>query len=410
MSDDNIIVWDAGDGFDFLPPVDDSIFAGILEGVDMSSSDSPGPPAGKPTKRRLRSQTARMEILTLHETKAELEKAVRDIARNRDDRTLGMSSSERKWEQIARNQLELKLKALRENDQLRAAVAEQHQLTKELQAIVHKKPRRMLDDDQWRVLKLSAHGEQRLAAIHLIADRQLDTVESELLTTGLIEARDPLFNVSYVQHGSDAYMQGCCCVQYRRPLHAVVNAAWKAMNHLHAHAKGSTHQPRQAYSIRIDQHTVLIRVAFQASTGPTKLESSVILKKRQLSASHVRVVFRSILDDAGHPFDADSYVSDQYGWVDVELTDDDDGLVTYKGYAKAKYVLKPRQNDANLAELRTLLESVHLDDGESFVEDKDPIKLAEEVFRTSFHGFGLLFETILAAEDDVEREDATNTQ
>ncbi|RHY75831.1 hypothetical protein DYB34_007723 [Aphanomyces astaci] len=300
MSDDNIIVWDAGDGFDFLPPVDDSIFAGILEGVDMSSSDSPGPPAGKPTKRRLRSQTARMEILTLHETKAELEKAVRDIARNRDDRTLGMSSSERKWEQIARNQLELKLKALRENDQLRAAVAEQHQLTKELQAIVHKKPRRMLDDDQWRVLKLSAHGEQRLAAIHLIADRQLDTVESELLTTGLIEARDPLFNVSYVQHGSDA--------------------------------------------------------------------------------------------------------------IDVELTDDDDGSVTYKGYAKAKYVLKPRQNDANLAELRALLESVHLDHGESFVEDKDPIKLAEEVFRTSFHGFGLLFETILAAEDDVEREDATNTQ
>ncbi|KAF0760436.1 hypothetical protein AaE_003565, partial [Aphanomyces astaci] len=79
-----------------------------------------------------------------HETKAELEAALQDLERRHSQRTQLLSTSERKWERIARNQLELKLKALRENDFLRASVAEQHQFAQELDAVVLKKPRRMV--------------------------------------------------------------------------------------------------------------------------------------------------------------------------------------------------------------------------------------------------------------------------
>ncbi|RHY64541.1 hypothetical protein DYB30_001493 [Aphanomyces astaci] len=66
-------------------------------------------------------------------------------------------ADERKWEQIARNHLELKPKSLRENEQLRTAVAEQHQLTQELEAIMLKKPRRTATDARFSVRHVS-HG------------------------------------------------------------------------------------------------------------------------------------------------------------------------------------------------------------------------------------------------------------
>ncbi|RHY01166.1 hypothetical protein DYB25_013290 [Aphanomyces astaci] len=44
-----------------------------------------------------------------------------------------------------------------------------------------------LQDDSWRVLQLGAGGEKRLTAIHAIADRQLDSVDSDMLTCGLVD-------------------------------------------------------------------------------------------------------------------------------------------------------------------------------------------------------------------------------
>ncbi|RHY22830.1 hypothetical protein DYB32_009386 [Aphanomyces invadans] len=387
--------------FDFLPPVDDSIFDEILSTSVDHDSTSSDPPSSGP-KRRRRTRTYRTELLSLHETKAELEKAVQDLEQRRRERATTLSRSERKWEQIARNQLELKLKVLRENEELRAAVKEQHQLSLELEAIVCKKPRSMMDDDKWRVLKLSAHAEKRLAAIHLIANRQLDMIESEMITTGLMCATDKTFIVRPSRStGPDLFVEGMTCVHFPNPTYAVANAAWKALNHIHANAK-SSNLPSRVHSFAIDQDTVFIRVAFQAVDGPTKVESCVILKKQLVHGNHFRMVFRTVLDDEADPFDEDSFVSDLFGWIDIEQTED--GATTqYKSFAKAKLLLNPRRNDTSTAEVLALIESLHFDERAPFtLSDENPTKLSELIFRASNATFLDLLEAYLQAESGSE--------
>ncbi|KAF0721396.1 hypothetical protein AaE_010073 [Aphanomyces astaci] len=336
-------------------------------------------------------------MLTLHETKAELEAALQDLERRHSQRTQLLSTSERKWERIARNQLELKLKALRENDFLRASVAEQHQFAQELDAVVLKKPRRMMmkiHDHQWRVLKLSAQGEKRLAAIHDIAERQLEHMECELVTTGLMDTSsdDGAFSHRHVSTGPDQfYVEGMRCVQYQRSVASVADAVWTAMT--------SPMHDQNTHSFAIDQDTIYVRVTFESAGTSVKVESSVILKRRMVDCNHVRLVFRSILDDEAHPFAADSYVSDQYGWFDVQQVGTATTLMCYTKATSARDQ-HPPSGSKELDDLLALLESVHLDKGKAFAKDMSPAELAKDIMNASSRAFGARVEQLLMATDD----------
>ncbi|RHY42102.1 hypothetical protein DYB38_012531 [Aphanomyces astaci] len=357
--DENLVWDDDGDGFDFLPPVDDAIFNNILHGMSVATHDSP---LTVPSKRgRARGLAWRTQMLTLHETKAELEAALQDLERRHSQRTQLLSTSERKWERIARNQLELKLKALRQNDFLRASVAEQHQFAQELDAVMMK-----MHDHQWRVLKLSAQGEKRLAAIHDIAERQLEHMECELVTTGLMDTSsdDGAFSHRHVSTGPDQfYVEGMRC------------------------------------SFAIDQDTIYVRVTFESAGTSVKVESSVILKRRMVDCNHVRLVFRSILDDEAHPFAADSYVSDQYGWFDVQQVGTATTLMCYTKATSARDQ-HPPNGSKELDDLLALLESVHLDKGKTFAKDASPAELAKDIMNASSRAFGARVEQLLMATDD----------
>ncbi|RHZ01030.1 hypothetical protein DYB37_008429 [Aphanomyces astaci] len=343
--DENLVWDDDGDGFDFLPPVDDAIFNNILHGMSVATHDSP---LTVPSKRgRARGLAWRTQMLTLHETKAELEAALQDLERRHSQRIQLLSTSERKWERIARNQLELKLKALRENDFLRASVAEQHQFAQELDAVMMK-----IHDHQWRVLKLSAQGEKRLAAIHDIAERQLEHMECELVTTGLMDTSsdDGAFSHRHISTGPDQfYVEGM--------------------------------------------------LTFESAGTSVKVESSVILKRRMVDCNHVRLVFRSILDDEAHPFAADSYVSDQYGWFDVQQVGTATTLMCYTKATSARDQ-HPPSGSKELDDLLALLESVHLDKGKAFAKDMSPAELAKDIMNASSRAFGARVEQLLMATDD----------
>ncbi|RHY16313.1 hypothetical protein DYB36_011654, partial [Aphanomyces astaci] len=362
---DENLVWDDdgdGDGFDFLPPVDDAIFNNILHGMSVATHDSP---LTVPSKRgRARGLAWRTQMLTLHETKAELEAALQDLERRHSQRTQLLSTSERKWERIARNQLELKLKALRENDFLRASVAEQHQFAQELDAVMMK-----IHDHQWRVLKLSAQGEKRLAAIHDIAERQLEHMECELVTTGLMDTSsdDGAFSHRHVSTGPDQfYVEGMRCVKYQRSV---------------ASAQG------QISFTSKECVACSIKVTFESAGTSVKVESSVILKRRMVDCNHVRLVFRSILDDEAHPFAADSYVSDQYGWFDVQQVGTATTLMCYTKATSARDQ-HPPNGSKELDDLLALLESVHLDKGKTFAKDMSPAELAKDIMNASSRAFG----------------------
>ncbi|KAF0715813.1 Aste57867_3182 [Aphanomyces stellatus] len=80
---------------------------------------------------------------------------------------------------------------------------------------------------------------------------------------------------------------------------------------------------------------------------------SMIMKKQVMDDGRVvRLVFRTILDDEAHPFDANSYVSDQYGWIHMEEVDGGDGaMVRYKSYVHSNMAHPKRQDVERVAKL-----------------------------------------------------------
>ncbi|KAG9402693.1 hypothetical protein AC1031_007305 [Aphanomyces cochlioides] len=133
----------------------------------------------------------KVEIRSLQEEKIALEEQLAVLESTHSAKQCHLTDDEKKWKQIAQKQLELKLKAMREHEQLRTLLAEQAIFQRELEFIVLKKPRLMktkLDDDQWRALKLRADSAKRLLDIQAIANRQLELIDSEMLSLGLMDS------------------------------------------------------------------------------------------------------------------------------------------------------------------------------------------------------------------------------
>ncbi|KAF0715810.1 Aste57867_3179 [Aphanomyces stellatus] len=387
---------DALDEFDFLPPVDEALLETSLNGPPAEGGDSLevlsccDPPLQESQRRRKRVNTRQVEMLSLHEDKAELERQLVELERRREGRLQTLSASVLKWEQIARTQLQLKLKAIRENESLRATIAEQITLQRELEEIVLKKPRLMMvkmEDNEWRVLKLSAVGEKRLNAIHAITDRQFETMDSEMLLLGLVDTTDDLF---IVRHGTSPnggiYAEGMRCMLLNGSLAFIFDAAWKTLLHTHVQPKAST--VLGAFRMyTIDDDTTYVRSAFRNPHGTVKAEMSIILKKQVVDDRVVRIVFRSILDDEGHPFDPNSYVSDQYGWMHLEEAGTK--AVRVKMYVRSNMIHPKVEGDAD--ELVKLVAALHLDDKSKTPSWANPTEFMMQVFEAAFRSFDALF-------------------
>ncbi|KAF0715808.1 Aste57867_3177 [Aphanomyces stellatus] len=396
---------DAVGEFDFLPPVDEALLESSLDESrseggdsldDASEGGESGPPLAQcPVRRRKRVNTRQVEMLSLHEDKAELERQLAELERRREGRLQTLSVSALKWEQIARTQLQLKLKAIRENASLRATIAEQSTLQRELEEIVLKKPRLMMlkmEDNEWRVLKLSADGEKRLNAIHAIADRQFETIDSEMLVLGLMETTDD-FLCTRTGATSDGviYAEGMRCTLVHASVATAVDAAWKTL--LHAHVQPKTSSVLGAFkSYTIDDDTTYTRMAFRNPHGNVKAEMSMIMKKQVVDDNGrvIRIVFRTILDDEGQPFDPNSYVSDQYGWMQLEEVDD--GSMTAASVHVKTYVrstmMQPKEEDAD--EFLRLMGALHLDE-RNVSSVGSPAEFMLQVFDTAFRSFDVLF-------------------
>ncbi|KAF0715809.1 Aste57867_3178 [Aphanomyces stellatus] len=400
----NGIVWNGSDiggdavgEFDFLPLIDEAIFEIPLEGIPPIESDLLGT-AGPKTparRRRKRVNTLQVELLSLHESKDVLERRLMELESRREERLQTMSASALKWEQLARNQLHLKLKTMSENQRLRATLAEQSTLRRELEEIVLKKSRLLMmkmEDEQWRVLKLSADSEKRLVAIHAIANQQFETIDSQMLQFGLMEdATNDLWNIRTDTSPEGVIVgQGMRCTLLHGSLSAVVDASWKTILHVQVQPKSPTFVLGAVKSYSIDDDTVYLRTAFRCPDGDAKAEMSMIMKKQVMDDGRVvRLVFRTILDDEAHPFDANSYVSDQYGWIHMEEVDGGDGaMVRYKSYVHSNMAHPKRQDVDALAQL---MGAIHLEDGRGIAKMADPATFMLHVFETAFRSFETIF-------------------
>ncbi|KAF0731256.1 hypothetical protein Ae201684P_011899 [Aphanomyces euteiches] len=79
------------------------------------------------------------------------------------------------------------------------------------------------------------------------------------------------------------------------------------------------------------------------------MESSFVVKKQELEPSVRRIIFRSILDDEAIPFDAKSYVSDNYGWIHIE--ENEDTSFVYKCFMRSNFSMLQPDDVDNLADL-----------------------------------------------------------
>ncbi|RHY30849.1 hypothetical protein DYB32_003977, partial [Aphanomyces invadans] len=90
-----------------------------------------------------RTNLLQIELLSLHQEAANLARQLENLQAHRAACLDGLTDTEMKWEKIARNQLQLKLKAIRENHDLRTALADQSKLQQALEDVLLKKPRVM---------------------------------------------------------------------------------------------------------------------------------------------------------------------------------------------------------------------------------------------------------------------------
>ncbi|KAF0715811.1 Aste57867_3180 [Aphanomyces stellatus] len=396
-------VLDGGDfgEFDFLPPVDETLLEAPLggspsEGTDVSDVSSEVAPSKKSVHQRpKRVNKLMVELLSLHEDRAELERQLMELESRRKGRLQTLSASALKWRHLARTQLQLKLKVLRENERLRASIAEQSSLQQKLEDVVLKKPRLMMmkmEDDEWRVFKLSANGEKRLVAIHAIADRQLEIIDSEMLLLNLVDTTEDIWDVRAGPSSTTAGAivgEGIRCTLLHGSLAAVLDATWKALVRGHAQSKSSS-VLGVFKSYTIDDDTVYVRKTYHSSDGSFKVNSSVIMKKQVADDGRAfRIVFRTVLDDVAHPSEGDSYVNDEYGWIHVE---DVDARAQYKSYIRTNIML-PKHGD----KLAELMGALYLEEGQAMATQmKDnPVKLTRLLFDAALRSFEALVHEIL---------------
>ncbi|KAF0715815.1 Aste57867_3184 [Aphanomyces stellatus] len=396
---------DVGDSsyaeFDFLPLVDNSLFE-ETSSLDGKPSVETTPPsadeeATRP-RRRKRVNALQVAIVSLHEDKAELERQLAALEARYAARQMSMTTCELKWEQIARNQLQLKLKAVRENDELRARLAAQGQLQEQLEHLVWKKPRLLMmqiEDDAWRVLKLSADGEARLTAIHAIADRQLESIESDMLTHGLMADDGDVATARVDTSSPEWFAQGVRSMHVAdSSLDAAMMAAWETLLRVQGRSKDPSLR-RTVHTYTIDADTVYVRSCYDTSGASSvdAVKMNVVLKRQWRNGrdddvaaqkhSVARIVYRTILEDAAHPWDASSYSTDEYGWVHLETCVD--GGVRYKSFARVNFRRPAKQDDE--AVLAAMLGAMYLGSGVPM----QPHELVEQVFRTAWQDFEALF-------------------
>ncbi|CAK4351776.1 unnamed protein product [Aphanomyces euteiches] len=232
-----------------------------------------------------------------------------------------------------------------------SVLVEQTALQRELESVVFKKPRLMmiqLDDEQWRLLKLSAHGGKRAMEIQSIANRQLETVESDMLALGLIDCSERLDIVRHVDF--EAYSEGVRSAQFQAASFAEVEKKlWRTVVQLHSNVVAHDEIQKQS----IDAKTLLVRKSYAIPKTKTKLQSNLIMKMQRVGPKAARVVVRSILDDEANPLGPESIAFDNYGWVHVE--ESADGVFTYMSYMRGNFSVLKNVDMDNMVEFMSAL-------------------------------------------------------
>ncbi|KAG9402603.1 hypothetical protein AC1031_007212 [Aphanomyces cochlioides] len=316
------MTWEDEAWLDFLPPVDETLLGsaggpgyGLTQSIQSQSKALVAPQKGPKRVNMLK-----VELLSLQQEKQLLERQLAVLESKRSVKRRLLTEDEKKWQQIAQKQLELKLRAEREHKQLREILAEQVALKREMESIVLKKPQLMMmkvEDERWRLLKLSVDPTRRTTEIQSIANRQLDNIDNDMLSLNMMDSTN---DIKMYRHDSiSRFSEGIHSMKLQASSFAQVEAAlWTSV--LQMHATYDLHYHIHRYSI--DDDTFYVRKSYTNPKKKSKVQSRMVLKRQRVGSHTLRIVFRSILDDDEDPFEPGSIPLDAYGWIHVEENKD----------------------------------------------------------------------------------------
>ncbi|ETW05285.1 hypothetical protein, variant 2 [Aphanomyces invadans] len=172
--------------------------------IACTSDESSSPPPTKPPKINKFRERQRQEIrslrLEVQALKASLLGAQRDALK---------SSTVSSWERAAREEQFAAGKALYENERLRQNVQHNATFIDDMSRVLSKRPRLTLTmdgaaSDAWKECKLAAHAALRVVAMHAIADRQYNLLDSAFRASGLVSRTQDGMHVAPRIHPQDA--------------------------------------------------------------------------------------------------------------------------------------------------------------------------------------------------------------
>ncbi|OQR83958.1 hypothetical protein THRCLA_10896, partial [Thraustotheca clavata] len=222
-------------------------------------------------------------------------------------------TSSSKWKEIALTERSSKVNAMLENKHLKAAIAQQSTFIETMQKYLRKKPRLELHDtssEAWKAHTLVASQSLRIAAIHAIADRQYNRMQSTFLRLGLLDHQDDFFRViPSLQQDGTLIMKYVFHTTILAPFDAIGDAIWNVYNGIDP----PTISPHATQTLdSIDENTVY-EVFTQAVPGTAIVHANHVTK-RYMEEDRLVIVWRSVLCDERLPLMATGTVADEYGW------------------------------------------------------------------------------------------------
>ncbi|KDO29160.1 hypothetical protein SPRG_05404 [Saprolegnia parasitica CBS 223.65] len=362
------------DLLDLLPAAD----VGSLAFLDVAAS-----------RKRRRVNRLAVDLVALRGQAAELGSCVAALRAQR-----GCPKEASPYGRLALQQKALKDKALTEQAELRALLAEQHAFRAFLEKALLKRPRSMIlkvEDSKWRRYALGATAEARKSAIHAIADRQYELVESEMLAKGLFEPSEDVFNVLSTLSDCAMTSEAMRYTTLPVPIKRAATAAIELMRERHAMASSAqdddTYAPHGHTSHEmqcIDDHTTYVRSVY-APPGGLVVTSSMITKTFE-QRGVVTVVWRSVLEDEGVPQIPASFVNDEHGWI--QLSQDNADATRYTAYVRVSNPIPPQR--AGVDKLNDLLQLLYVGTKTDLPRQADMTATVQASFRAMMAQFEAL--------------------
>ncbi|OQR80646.1 hypothetical protein THRCLA_11960 [Thraustotheca clavata] len=273
----------------------------------------------KKTK-RVRVNTMLRELHALRDQEANLQIQLIMAQTFRTTNKLQLAKQKSKWGRLAIQQYALKLKALRENHELHVLLAEQHAYRLHMESIILKRSRTAmmkLEPEKWRALTLGIHRDARIAAIHAIADRQFDLVESQMIVNGLVDPKEDVFIVRSLNDRDHLCSEGVRYTTLDMNLDSAVRSVMEVMKARNAlvTTNESTIPRVQSHNLifPIDDNTIYVQEQLTHPINQVQVLSNMITK-RYAHVNQVTIIWRSVLNDEIGPDCSKGFINDECGW------------------------------------------------------------------------------------------------